>query len=118
MASGSAAIAQSPDCGDGIPLDQVERPNVGGFLDVAIVGEDPGSSVNVRAEPTLASAVVLQVRVGDRLFASARQYAPDSGGAAPGAVCELWYLVQATELLGWVRGDLIGVDDVAWSRQP
>ena len=61
--------------------------------------------------------MVLQVRVGDRLFASARQYVPDSGGAASVAGCELWYFLQATERLGWVRGDLIGVDDVDWNRQ-
>ena len=98
-------------------MGQIERPNVSGFLDVEIVGEAPDSLVNVRAEPMRQSDVVWQVRVGDRLFASARQYVPDSGGAASVDVCELWYFFQATGPLGWVRGDLIGVDDVDWNRQ-
>jgi hypothetical protein len=111
------AIAQPLDCGDGISAGQVERPNVNGLLPVEVVGEEPGSPVNVRAEPGLDNEIVVEVSVGDRLFVSARQYAPDSGAAVPGAACELWYFVQGSEPLGWVRGDLIAGDDVEWSRQ-
>ena len=85
----SPAIAETFDCGDGIPIGQVERPNVNGLLPIEVVGEEPGSPVNVRAEPGLESEIVAQVVVGDRLFVSARQYTLDSGAAFPGAVCEL-----------------------------
>lgn len=101
---GSPAIAQTPDCGDGITVGQVERPNVSGFLNVEIVGEDLASAANIRAEPTLESEVVLQVRVGDRLSASVRQYTPNSGGAG-GA--KLRVLIQAIHSSDISRTELI-----------
>ena len=112
----SPVLADPISCGNDIPSGRVERPNVSGMLAAEVIGQEPGSPVNVRAQPGLEHEIVAEVLVGDRVLISARQYVALSNGED--AVCEIWYFVQdPTNPLGWVRGDFIMTNEVAWSAQ-